>query len=111
LDAVNANWEVTRYSGVVHGFTAWEYGDAYSLRADTRSWDSMLTALAELRKMPLRVDGEEGDDSGTGDDESGPSAPMPVRSPTASESTHLKANLFGVAGVVSLLVSLSLLMS
>jgi hypothetical protein len=54
LNAGNATWEITRYSGVVHGFTDW-YSDGYSLKADYRSWESMLTSFAELMPVPVKV--------------------------------------------------------
>lgn len=54
LKAGNATWEITRYSGVVHGFTDWN-SDGYSLKADYRSWESMLTSFAELMPVPVRV--------------------------------------------------------
>jgi hypothetical protein len=50
LNTAKAEWEITRYSFVRHGFTSWT-SDAYSPTADYRSWQSMLTVMAEL--MPL----------------------------------------------------------
>jgi hypothetical protein len=55
LNAANADWEITRYSGVVHGFTNWDSTDAYSLKADYRSWESMLTAFEELMPIPVAL--------------------------------------------------------
>jgi Dienelactone hydrolase family len=52
LNGANATWEITRYSGVEHGFTEWG-SDAFSLKADVRSWESMLTALQELMVAPV----------------------------------------------------------
>lgn len=52
MDGGEADWEITRYSGVGHGFTSWE-SSAYSPKADYRSWQSMLTSMKEL--MPLEV--------------------------------------------------------
>jgi len=55
LDSIDVDWEITRYSGVVHGFTKWDSEDAYSLTADVRSWDSMLSVFDELLDGPTRV--------------------------------------------------------
>ena len=43
LDSGNAKWEITRWSGVDHGFTSWT-SPAYNVRADVRSWEQTLTA-------------------------------------------------------------------
>jgi hypothetical protein len=57
LNSGNANWEITRYSGVDHGFTDWQ-SDAYSVSADVRSWEAMMTAMKELGLAPqLSSDG------------------------------------------------------
>jgi len=48
LNSTNATWEMSRYSNVVHGFTDWYAGTAYSPRADMRSWRSMITFLSVL---------------------------------------------------------------
>lgn len=46
LKQANATWQITRYSGVVHGFT--KFGsDAYDEWVDMRSWKEMTTFLAE----------------------------------------------------------------
>lgn len=46
LKAANAVWQITRYSGVVHGFT--KFGsDAYNEWVDQRSWGEMTTFLEE----------------------------------------------------------------
>jgi Dienelactone hydrolase family len=55
LNAANALWEITRYSGVVHGFTKWDSTAAYSLKADYRSWESMLTAFEQLMPIPVAL--------------------------------------------------------
>jgi hypothetical protein len=47
----NATWEISRYSGVQHGFTIWD-GSAYNLNADARSWESMATAFNDKTIMP-----------------------------------------------------------
>ena len=43
LDEGDAKWEISRWSGVDHGFTVWT-GNAYNGRADIRSWEQTLTA-------------------------------------------------------------------
>lgn len=43
LDAGDAEWEISRWSGVDHGFTSWTAG-AYNVRADIRSWSQTMTA-------------------------------------------------------------------
>jgi dienelactone hydrolase len=39
LDAADAPWEITRYSGIEHAFTVWS-DDRYNEWADMRSWES-----------------------------------------------------------------------
>jgi Dienelactone hydrolase family len=56
LNGGNATWEITRYSGVDHGFTDWT-ASAYNLKADYRSWQSMQTTFAELMPVPTRAGG------------------------------------------------------
>ena len=51
LNAGDADWEITRYSGVDHGYTVWG-APAYSLKADYRSWESMVTAFEKLMPVP-----------------------------------------------------------
>jgi len=46
LSAANGTWEITRYSGIEHGFTAFS-SNAYDTWADERSWESMSTFLSE----------------------------------------------------------------
>ena len=46
-----ASWEITRYSGVDHGYTAFASA-AYNLEADARSWKSMLNSFNELLAVP-----------------------------------------------------------
>lgn len=48
----NAEWEITRYSGIEHGYTSW-YSSAYDLEADARSWESMMTSFKELMAAPV----------------------------------------------------------
>jgi hypothetical protein len=56
-DAFNggtADWEITRYAGVEHGYTS--FGSAaYNLMADARSWESMLTTFKELLAVPQQI--------------------------------------------------------
>jgi len=46
LNSGNAQWEITGYSGVGHGFTKWD-SFSYDLNADVRSWESMLDIFHE----------------------------------------------------------------
>lgn len=62
LNAANASWEISRYSGVDHGFTDWA-ADAYSLTADARSWDSMLALFQELMVKPMMAEDSGSDTS------------------------------------------------
>lgn len=50
LDNATADWEVTRYAQVDHGFTKWG-SDAYTVLSDARSWESMMLAFDEF--LPL----------------------------------------------------------
>jgi len=43
FDAGNAKWEISRWSGVGHGFTSWTSNN-YNARADVRSWEQTMTA-------------------------------------------------------------------
>ena len=47
LDFVNATWEITRYSDIVHAWTVFD-SDAYDEFADMRTWDSMVHWLNEV---------------------------------------------------------------
>lgn len=47
LDYVNATWEITRYSDIVHAWTVFG-SDAYDEFADMRTWDSMVHWLREV---------------------------------------------------------------
>lgn len=55
LNQGNAEWEISRWSDVDHGFTEWE-SDAYNLRADARSWDAFLTAMGDKMVAPTTVE-------------------------------------------------------
>lgn len=48
LDYVNATWEITRFSDVVHAWTVWGAGNAYNEFADGRTWDSMVHWVREV---------------------------------------------------------------
>lgn len=54
MKKVNANWELTKYSGAVHAFTNPEAGNdnskgaAYNEQADKRSWIAMSNFLQEI---------------------------------------------------------------
>ena len=52
LNGVNETWEISRYSNVVHGFTVWSNTDAYSIVADSRSWNAMLETFGEKMNTP-----------------------------------------------------------
>jgi len=47
LKEANATWQITRYSGVFHGFTKFD-SDAYNEWVDMRSWMEMSSFLKEL---------------------------------------------------------------
>ena len=47
MDYVNATWEITRYSDVEHGWTAFD-SPTYDEFADMRTWDSMVHWLREI---------------------------------------------------------------
>jgi hypothetical protein len=51
FDGGSADWEITRYAGVNHGYTSFTSG-AYDLVADARSWDSMLKFFLEELSVP-----------------------------------------------------------
>jgi hypothetical protein len=51
LNAANATWGITRYSDVHHAFTVWR-DPRYVLKADARSWESMLAIFSEKMIMP-----------------------------------------------------------
>lgn len=53
-----ASWEITRYSGVDHGYTIFS-SPAYNLAADARSWKSMLNSFHELLAVPQLMDEKE----------------------------------------------------
>lgn len=68
-----AEWGITRYAGVGHGFTAWG-GQDYNVLADVRSWESMWNVLSEKMALPMM----EGDMGETPD--------MPSSNTSATES-------------------------
>ena len=55
FNAGEAQWEITRYADVVHGFTDYYLQDAYNLEADARSWESMHSAFEELMAVPVKT--------------------------------------------------------
>jgi len=57
LDSVNATWEITRYSGIQHGWTVLG-SPAYDAWAEARSWSSMSSFLTEAFGMD-QLDGGE----------------------------------------------------
>ena len=52
LNEGNAEWEISRWSDVDHGFTKWD-DDRYNLRADFRSWSAFLTAMEDKMDGPI----------------------------------------------------------
>ena len=46
LDATNAEWEITRFSGIEYAWTVFG-DDRYNAWADMRTWDSMIHFLRE----------------------------------------------------------------
>jgi hypothetical protein len=86
-----ADWEITRYSGVGHGYTAFSSG-AYNLVADARSWESMLTSFEELMAVPRIMDTPAPSmDSGGSSQFVDPSEPTSAPEPEASEPTPAPA--------------------
>lgn len=60
-----ANWEISRYAGVDHGFTV-PSSRAYDLVADARSWESMLSFFRAAMPVP-QMDSPESSPSGGSD--------------------------------------------
>lgn len=48
LNKGNADWEITMYSDIGHGFTFWGDPKSYNALADTRSWNSMKEVFEEV---------------------------------------------------------------
>ena len=99
LNAGNAIWEITRYSGVVHGFTKWDAADAYSLKADARSWESMMTTFEQLLPLPVRLldDGDGGDVEAPAPLDSNSDSPSSSPTKVLVLSTDLQFRLYKVA--------------
>lgn len=89
FDSGNALWEITRYSGVGHGFTVFG-GGAYNLVADARSWESMLLSFQELLSVPQK-ETMDGNDEGSSTD-----------APTLSPNTDAGRSITGNAASVVL---------
>lgn len=85
-----AGWEITRYAGVLHGFTNFESADAYNLVADARSWESMRSAFAELMAVPQKADA--GNDT---------SPPADTTSDNGDSSANAHRQLAGVVAVAA----------
>jgi len=81
LNNANATWEITRYSNVQHGFTSWG-SSAYDARADSRSFDSMLSIL----EMVFEDDNNSTDGGPTSDDPT--AAPGGGSDSTSTSSAH-----------------------
>ena len=65
FNAGEAQWEITRYADIVHGYTDWYLESAYNLEADARSWESMHSAFEELMAVPVKT----GEDVVIGDED------------------------------------------
>ena len=94
----DADWEITRYSGVVHGYTVWDSANAYSPVADARSWEAMFGVFEERMAVPVPVMDSPSMDS---------PSDSPVESPSDSSTTSADSgamsstwNLFAAFGVV-----------
>ena len=86
----NATWEITRYSGVVHGYTKFSDAEAYNPVADARSWNSMLNSFNELLAVPMMdMDGTDA-----------PEAPTAAPEDSAAGSIRVFASMF-LAGVLA----------
>jgi dienelactone hydrolase len=59
LNSGEADWEITRYAGVGHGYTVFN-SSAYDLVADARSWESMFSLFEETLAAPQLVPTETG---------------------------------------------------
>ena len=62
FNAGKADWEITRFAGLGHGFSDPD-GGAYSLVGDARSWESMMTVFEELMLVPVKK-ADEGTEDG-----------------------------------------------
>jgi len=99
-----AEWEITRYSGVVHGFTVWDNANAYNLNADARSWTDMLTGIEAKVGKPMAAGEEE------------PAAPVdaPVEAPVEAPVDEAPVEAAGyssvsmLTGIVTAIASLVL---
>jgi dienelactone hydrolase len=78
FNAGNADWEITRFAGLGHGFTEPD-AESYSLVGDARSWASMMTVFEDLGLVPVKK---------TPEPSSMPSSapsPMPSSSPSKED--------------------------
>jgi len=71
----DAQWEITRYANVVHGFTSWE-SSGYDLLADARSWESMMTEFQRIFIPAVITSDGEGGKKGKNDKRSKKSKKM-----------------------------------
>jgi len=98
FDQGQADWEITRYAGILHGYTKWG-SDAYDLFADARSWESMMTSFTELLAVPgkVGVNGtvEESDPCAVSRDES--LCPPEESSPSA-QSANMDSSAYSAFG-------------
>jgi len=111
FEEAGAAWEITRYSGAEHGYTKFGAED-YNLRADARSWKSMLNSFKELLAVPEMME-TSGNGASPSTDAEPTSAPAtPTKSPpsapatptdSAAGSIHVVASFFfaGVLGALA----------
>lgn len=98
LNDGTAEWEISRWSGVDHGFTEWE-SNAYNLNADYRSWSAFLSAMEEKMAAPVLV----GDGEGETPETSPNGEEAPASAPTEASGSNMLLNSHVIAGVVLLL--------
>lgn len=81
----DADWEITRYAGVKHGYTSFE-SSAYDLVADARSWDSFLKYLTPTEKTgTMKPPAEEPKPGDTMDPDTADPLPTGTMDPTTVE--------------------------
>jgi hypothetical protein len=102
FDEGYAGWEITRYAGVLHGYTNFE-SDAYNLVADARSWESMMSAFHELMAVP-EMTGAQNETEGTDPEETDPEDPEETDPPSGDSSANVLHMLVGIIAAVGLFV-------
>jgi hypothetical protein len=95
-------------AGILHGFTSW-YGDAYDLRADARSWESMMSSFQELMAVPVSTEatngtvGTDGDGASTDSTNDTVATDDETEVSAASPSQLCLAAISGIVGLVMVL--------